>query len=206
MIAHAAPIAAAFSLFGLAAANPPGLAAQVGDASLASAVSATVASTADLPDLKLDVPPAPRQEAARPRFATLADAVAAQAELDSAHDDAELGCLADAVYHEAKGEPLDGQLAVAQVIRNRANSGRFANSICGVIHQPGQFSFARDGHRSTAHRGTPGYKTAIAVAKVAMAKHWDSSAGDALYFHARRVSPGWRLRKVAAIGNQVFYR
>ncbi len=50
------------------------------------------------------------------------------------------------------------------------------------------------------------YRTAVAVARVAMADAWDSPAPNAMYFHARRVSPGWRMTKIAAIGNHVFYR
>jgi spore germination cell wall hydrolase CwlJ-like protein len=54
--------------------------------------------------------------------------------------------------------------------------------------------------------GRGGWKTAVAVAKVAARELWESPASDALYFHARRVSPSWRATKIAAIGNHVFYR
>ena len=57
--------------------------------------------------------------------------------------DGEADCLAKAVYFESKGEPLNGQLAVAEVVMNRAKSGRFANTLCGVVKQPSQFSLDR---------------------------------------------------------------
>lgn len=135
-------------------------------------------------------------------YASLAAAVAAQ---DADADDRELRCLAAGVYFEANGEPLAGQLAVAQTILNRARSGRFANSVCGVLTQRGQFSFVRGGVVPSAE-GRGGWKTAVAVAKVAQRDLWDGAADDALYFHARRVAPGWRMTRVAAIGNHVFYR
>ena len=135
-------------------------------------------------------------------FDSLAEAVAAQ---DADDADRELTCLAAGVYFESKGEPLAGQLAVAQTILNRAKSGRFPPSVCAVLTQRGQFSFVRGGAVPTG-TGRAGWKTAVAVAKVAAADLWDSVAPRALYFHARRVSPSWRMAKVAAIGNHVFYR
>ena len=136
-------------------------------------------------------------------FDSLSEAVAAQSAPDALND--ELTCLAGAIYFESKGEPLPGQLAVAEVIINRAKSGRFAKSVCAVVTQAGQFSFVRGG-RIPAIASNANYRTAIAVAQVALRDQWDSPAPKALYFHARRVSPGWRMTKVASIGNHVFYR
>jgi spore germination cell wall hydrolase CwlJ-like protein len=90
------------------------------------------------------------------------------------------------------------------VILNRTKSGRFPKSICSVVKQPGQFSFVRGGHVPAG--SGPAWRPAIAVARVAMTDAWDSPAFDAMYFHARRVSPGWHRTKVAAIGNHIFYR
>lgn len=120
--------------------------------------------------------------------------------------DGELACLAGAIYFEAKGEPLAGQLAVAKVILNRAKSGRFPKSACAVITQPGQFSFVRGGRIPAVSHANPGFRTAVAIAQVAMSSDWDSVADDALFFHARRVQPRWRLTRVASIGGHVFYR
>lgn len=137
------------------------------------------------------------------RFDSLAAAVAAQN--PPAAIEEELGCLASAVYFEAKGEPLAGQLAVAQVILNRARSGRFPSDVCSVVTQPGQFSFVRGGHVPPI-AGNAAYRTALAVAQVALARGWDDPAPSALYFHARRVAPNWRMTRIAAIGNHIFYR
>ncbi|MGH6612943.1 cell wall hydrolase [Sphingomonas sp.] len=119
--------------------------------------------------------------------------------------DGDLRCMASAIYFESKSEPLAGQLAVAEVILNRTKSGRFPKSVCSVVTQRGQFSFVRGGH-IPAIANNKQFRTAVAVAQVAMADHWDSPAANALYFHARRVAPGWRMSKVASIGNHVFYR
>jgi len=136
-------------------------------------------------------------------FDTLTEAVAAQDM--PASPDAELNCLATGIYYEAKGEPLAGQLAVADVLINRAQSGRFPRSICAVLTQPGQFSFVRGGQLPNAPANR-NWKQAMAVAQVAQKDLWDSPVPEALYFHARRVSPGWRMIKVGAVGNHVFYR
>ena len=119
----------------------------------------------------------------------------------------ELECLATGIYFESKGEPLAGQLAVGQVIANRAKSGgRFPPSYCGVLFQRGQFSFVR-GHRLPAvPRSNRQWQTAVAVAKIVDQDLHESPIGNALFFHARYVSPGWRLKRVASIGNHVFYR
>lgn len=139
-----------------------------------------------------------------PSYASLAAAIEAQSL--PAKVDEDLACLAGTIYFEAKGEPLAGQLAVAQVVMNRSVSGRFPSSICSVVKQPGQFSFMRGGRMPDIARDNAHYRRALAVAKVALDKAWASPAGNALYFHARRVSPGWRLTRVAAIGGHIFYR
>jgi spore germination cell wall hydrolase CwlJ-like protein len=119
----------------------------------------------------------------------------------------ELECLATGIYFESKSEPLAGQLAVGKVIANRAASGgRFPSTYCGVLFQRGQFSFVH-GHSlpSVAH-GNRQWQTAVAIAKIVDQRLEDSSVGNALFFHARYVSPGWGLKRVASIGNHIFYR
>jgi len=143
------------------------------------------------------------EQPVRTGYASLADAVVAQS-LDDPLD-GETSCMAGAIYFESKGEPLTGQLAVADVILNRTRSGRFPRTICAVVTQPGQFSFVRDG-RVPDIADCAYYRTAVAVARVAMADAWQSPAAGALFFHARRVSPGWHREHIATIGNQVFYR
>src|SRR3546814_7995264 len=107
---------------------------------------------AETADLSTDAPVAPptpdsidqtEPEAPEPAPVTLAalvDATPMPATIDP-----ELRCLAGAVYFESRGESLAGQLAVAHVIINRAESGRFPSSYCGVVHQRSQFSFVRGG-------------------------------------------------------------
>jgi spore germination cell wall hydrolase CwlJ-like protein len=119
----------------------------------------------------------------------------------------ELDCLATGVYFEAKSEPLSGQLAVGKVIANRAQSGgRFPSTYCGVLFQRGQFSFVRGHSLPSVPRSSRQWQTAVAIAKIVDQDLKESGVGDALFFHARYVSPGWHLKRVASIGNHVFYR
>ena len=119
----------------------------------------------------------------------------------------ELECLATGIYFESKGEPLAGQLAVGKVIANRAQSGgRFPGTYCGVLFQRGQFSFVHGGRMPSVPRANRMWQTAVAIAKIVDQRLQQSVACNALFFHARYVSPGWRLKRVASIGNHVFYR
>ena len=119
----------------------------------------------------------------------------------------ELECLATGIYFEAKSEPLKGQLAVGQVIANRANSGgRFPSTYCGVLFQRGQFSFVHGRSLPKVSHSKKQWQTAVAMAKIVDQDLKDSVVGNALFFHARYVSPGWHLKRVASIGNHVFFR
>jgi spore germination cell wall hydrolase CwlJ-like protein len=119
----------------------------------------------------------------------------------------ELECLATGIYFESKSEPLSGQLAVGEVIANRANSnGRFPSSYCGVLFQRSQFSFIRGRALPSVPRSSRQWQTAVAIATIVDRDLKASAAPKALFFHARRVSPGWKLKRVASIGNHVFYR
>ena len=118
----------------------------------------------------------------------------------------ELECLAAGIYFESKSEPLSGQLAVGEVIVNRANSGRFPSSYCGVLFQRGQFSFVRGKSYPSIPRASRQWKTAVAIAKIADQEMHASAVPDALFFHAKRVQPRWRLTRVGSVGNHVFYR
>ncbi|MFL6734881.1 MAG: cell wall hydrolase [Sphingomicrobium sp.] len=125
----------------------------------------------------------------------------------SAPGSREIECLAVGIYFESKSEPLAGQLAVGKVIANRANSkGRFPPSYCGVLFQRSQFSFIRGRSLPSVPRASRQWQTAVAIAKIVDQGLQPSSADNALFFHARRVSPGWRLKRVASIGNHIFYR
>ena len=107
-----------------------------------------------------------------------------------------------------RGEPLSGQLAVAQVVINRADSSRFPSSYCGVVYQRAQFSFVRSGAMPRINTGSNAWKRAKAIARIAHEGMWESEAEDALYFHAKYVSPSWSRKKTAraTINQHIFYR
>jgi len=119
----------------------------------------------------------------------------------------DLECLAVGIYFESKSEPLAGQLAVGEVIANRANSnGRFPSTYCGVLFQRGQFSFVRGRSWPAVNKSGRQWQNAVAIAKIVDQDLKDSAVGNALFFHAKHVSPRWRLKRVASVGNHVFYR
>lgn len=124
---------------------------------------------------------------------------------EAAPMDRNMECLARAVYWEAKGEPLEGQLAVAEVILNRVERGRFGRDVCDVVTAPRQFSFVRGG-AIPAPVNRNSYADAKAIAWIALADAWKPIVGEATHFHARYVNPGWRMTRVAQVGNHIFYR
>ena len=121
---------------------------------------------------------------------------------------ADLKCLAQAVYFEARGEPIEGQLAVAEVVINRARSGIYPDNYCDVVTQPAQFSFVRRGRIPEADETSAAWQRAEAIAEIAQQNLWQSKASDALYFHATYVRPSWAHQKVqlAQIDTHIFYR
>ena len=120
----------------------------------------------------------------------------------------EANCIAVAVYHEARGESLEGQLAVAKVIMNRAASGRYPTSWCGVVKQPWQFSFVRQGRFPSVDQGSSAWRKALGVTRLAVANAVQSVPSDCLWYHADYVAPSWgrRLTRVDKIGAHIFYR
>ena len=118
----------------------------------------------------------------------------------------QLECLAAGIYFESKSEPLAGQLAVGDVIANRTESGRFADTYCGVLFQRGQFSFVHGHSWPQIRKDSRQWKTAVAIARIVDQDLKDSAAEGALFFHAKRVHPGWHKQQVASIGNHVFFR
>ncbi len=117
-------------------------------------------------------------------------------------------CVATAVYFESMGEPLEGQLAVAQVVLNRARSGRYPASWCGVVKQKAQFSFVRSGRFPRIDQECAAWRRAQAIARIAALNLSSMVASDVLWYHADYVAPSWgrRLTKVEKIGAHIFYR
>jgi len=142
---------------------------------------------------------------ARPRYTDL---------IDPDHLNREQRCLAEAVYFEARSEPEDGQAAVAQVVLNRARSGLYPSSVCGVVYQNRhrhlacQFTFACEGKslRITDHES---WRTATRVAQeVLEGKTYLTDVGAATHYHADYVRPRWarKLKKMDTIGRHTFYK
>jgi hypothetical protein len=149
----------------------------------------------------------PRPEAPVPAStpATLTELVLAHVAVATA--DREEECLANAVYFEARSEPIEGQLAVAEVVLNRAASGRYPTDLCSVITQKAQFSFIRRGKFPRANRDSEAWKKAVAIAAIARQKLAGSLPSGVLWYHASYVSPSWgkRLTKQSQIGLHIFY-
>jgi spore germination cell wall hydrolase CwlJ-like protein len=140
-----------------------------------------------------------------PTATALADLVLAYAGTEAA--DREMECLANAVYFEARSEPIEGQLAVAEVVLNRAASGRYPTDLCSVITQKAQFSFIRRGRFPHADRGSEAWRKAVAIASIARQKLAANLPSSVLWYHATYVSPKWgkRLTKQTQIGLHIFY-
>ena len=133
----------------------------------------------------------------------LVDKFATNAPLDE-----QTNCLATAVYFEARGESVEGQLAVAHVVMNRATSGRYPSDWCSVVKQRSQFSFVRHGAFPNIDANCDSWKKAEAVAELAAANVVPSISPDVLWYHANYVAPAWRrsLQEVEQIGAHIFYR
>jgi spore germination cell wall hydrolase CwlJ-like protein len=147
------------------------------------------------------------EAAAAPTDPLSLDALVANEATGEAHD-AEQECLANAVYFEARGEPLQGQLAVAEVVMNRAASGRFPASLCGVVVQRSQFSFVRRGRMPRADRASEAWHRAVGIARIAVSRMAPRLLpANCLWYHANYVSPSWgrRLAQSARIGLHIFY-
>jgi len=115
-------------------------------------------------------------------------------------------CLSLALYHEARGEPINGQLMVARVIMNRMKSPRWPSSMCRVITQDRQFSFYRKNN-------TPKPRDEVAWSKAQKLAVEIINDPDILprstadHYHTVEVHPVWRkkLHKVTRIGHHIFY-
>ena len=134
----------------------------------------------------------------------------------------EIECLAQAIYHESRGEPDRGQWAVASVILNRVDSRTYPDTVCGVVFQNAhmvnrcQFSFACDGRPDDGGHGNiidrESWVQSNIMALIAYRKSLEGARPadgltTAMHFHTTTVSPSWAsaYTQVAAIGNHIFY-
>ncbi len=120
-------------------------------------------------------------------------------------------CLAQVLYHEARGESLQGQVAVAEVVLNRVDDPAFPNTVCGVVHQGNsrgcQFSWTCDG-RPDRIRNSEAYGEVAKVARAMLDGVPRGLTDGATYFHTPSVRPAWarRFTKTVRLGNHIFYR
>lgn len=125
----------------------------------------------------------------------------------------EVQCLAEAIYFEARSEPVDGQAAVAQVIINRVKNPAYPDSICGVVYQNRkwynrcQFSFACDRIKDVVNDPVA-WETATEIAqKYTAGEMWLPQVGASTHYHADYVSPRWapQMKRIRQIGAHIFY-
>ncbi len=123
-------------------------------------------------------------------------------------------CLANAIYFEARGEVERGQMAVAQVVLNRAFSGYYPGNVCDVVYQNAhrhlacQFTFACDNHKDVV-RDQKAWEVATRISDDALdGKFWLPEVGKATHYHATYVNPWWvrTMTKHTKLGIHVFYR
>ncbi len=124
--------------------------------------------------------------------------------------DAQWECLKQAIYFEARGESLEGQIAVAEVILNRVDSPLYPRTVCGVVKQRGgggcQFSYVCNG--ATKMREKHAADLAGRIARAMLDGAPRVLTDGATHFHTRGVKPSWskRFARTAAIGAHLFYR
>ncbi len=118
----------------------------------------------------------------------------------------QMGCLALNIYHEARGESLEGQKAVAAVTLNRVRSGKFPGSVCAVVWQASQFSWTLT-QRSYFPTDMKAWVQAMDIAKSSLDKKAAAEYDNLLYYHSKRVRPSWSKHKrfVARVGSHLFY-
>ena len=125
----------------------------------------------------------------------------------------QMSCLAEALYFEARGEPIKGQLAVGEVILNRVEDTRYPSSICKVINQGTgrrfacQFTYTCDGKLETVNERKP-YEVALKIAKILMTTHDRRLTRGSTHYHSNYVNPRWskKFERVAKFGRHIFYR
>ncbi|HEX9214021.1 MAG TPA: cell wall hydrolase [Bradyrhizobium sp.] len=123
-------------------------------------------------------------------------------------------CLAEAVYFESRGEAVRGQMAVAQVVMNRVFSGKYPDTVCGVVYQNKyrhfacQFTFACDNNPDVI-REPEMWERAKKISKAMLdGQIWLPEVGKSTHYHAYWVRPSWvaEMKKMYKFGVHTFYR
>jgi spore germination cell wall hydrolase CwlJ-like protein len=123
-------------------------------------------------------------------------------------------CLTAAIYFEARGEPVRGQIAVAQVVMNRVFSGYYPNTVCGVVYQNAnrhlacQFTFACDGISDVVREPDAWERAKRIAAETIDGQLWLPEVGKATHYHAYWVHPSWvhEMTRMYKLGVHTFYR
>jgi spore germination cell wall hydrolase CwlJ-like protein len=134
--------------------------------------------------------------------------LAAQSQQQVKEEHVERYCLSQALYYEARGEGLQGQLAVADVILQRQKSRYHPDTICGVVYEPYQFSFVSDGSTLREIDVEAWNRADNLAGRILRREVKTSLTGRAQFYHTKAVRPDWAdtMIKTAEIGNHVFYR
>lgn len=124
------------------------------------------------------------------------------------YSDRDLFCLAKNIYHEAGNQSRLGKFAVAQVTINRMKHESFSDTVCGVVLQPYQFSWANNqSRRWTTPRNSDTWQESKLIARQTLEQGFRvKGMSRAMFFHTIHVNPGWRgVKRFATIGSHVFY-
>lgn len=115
-------------------------------------------------------------------------------------------CLALVIYVEARGEPVDGQYMIADVVINRAIAERWPDDVCGVVFDHKQFSGINNKLDLKDVFSDPDWKQSVVVASEAL--EGNTLRSSATHFHTTNSSPYWsnHLTLLGQYGNHIFYR
>ncbi len=121
------------------------------------------------------------------------------------YSEKQLNCLAQNIYHESRGEPIQGQLAVGFVTLNRIEDVNFPDTICAVVYQQGQFSWTK---RNPPIHEQEAWTLAMNIAEQAIYLHQEGkdNTGGAVYFDGGHAPQSYHTKKTVRIGNHSFYQ
>ena len=118
-----------------------------------------------------------------------------------------LGCLALNIYHEGRGEPMEGQAAIATVTMNRVSSKHYPNTVCAVVWQHKQFSWTQTAERFHTVTNLEAWQRALTIARIFIRGVKHPQVADATHYHAEYVRPYWIAERepTSRIGKHFFY-